>query len=96
MAVSTKKVLIDLVHHFDDDSRTVLIDGEDTGVKFDSSLGVHLHGMMIGHLSSRDKTWVFESLDAEKFDSGILVNDYHWKNLEFAEMKVAEFIHAKG
>lgn len=76
-----------LFHNYHDDSRHVS-DDKGNVIGFDSSLNVKKNIVQVGWIKS-NKTFYFESINGEKFDTNIPVNDWHWKNLEDAEIKIA-------
>lgn len=85
-----------LTHDYDDDSRSVLTgDGKTQLLRFDSSCGVHQNGKKIGVLSSRDDVWSFvpfEETGLGKFVTSQPIRDYHWLNMQRAEIEVAQHL----
>ena len=82
-----------LTHNYNDDSRSVVTRDGVKLLRFDSSLGVHQGGRKIGVLTSRDDVWGFESLEGGgKFTTTQSINDWHWRNLQRAEVEVAQHL----
>ena len=84
-----------LTHNYNDDSRSVLNEEGKRLLRFDSSCGVHKDGKKIGALSSRDNVWSFEPFPEtglEKFVTSQPIRDYHWLNIQRAEIEVAQHL----
>lgn len=84
-----------LTHNYDDDSRSVLDEQGRRLLSFDSSCGVHRGSEKIGTLSSRDDNWSFQPFEETglgKFVTSQPIRDYHWLNLQRAEIEVAQHL----
>lgn len=84
-----------LTHDYDDDSRSVIDEDGNEKLRFDSSCGVHQNGKKIGSLSSRDDVWSFvpfEETGLGKFVTSQPIRDWHWLNLQRAEIEVAQHL----
>lgn len=87
-----------LMHCTDTDARHVQDGDGKTLLTFDSSLGVWRDGKQIGCMQSRgdpsaDPTWFFKPVaSGEDYNTHVIVNGWHWRNLELAEVKVAEHL----
>ena len=84
-----------LTHDYNDDSRSVIDEEGKALLRFDSSCGVHQGNKKIGTLSSRDDVWSFEPFSETglgKFVTSQPLRDYHWVNLQKAEIEVAQHL----
>lgn len=90
---------ISLAHHREDDSRSVINDDGAVLLRFDSSCGVWQGNKKIGTLNDRKGMWTFipfiETARVsvrESFATSQPIRDYHWFNLQKAEVEVAQHI----
>ena len=84
-----------LTHNYDDDSRSLFNEAGDALIRFDSSCGVYQAGKKIGTLISRDDNWSFQPFEEtglSKFVTSQPIRDYHWLNLQRAEIEVAKHL----
>lgn len=83
-----------LTQNYDDDSRSVFNEDGKCVLKFDSSLGVHQDGKLIGRLSSSTDKWRFvPNIDSlGEFVTSQPIRDYHWVNIQCAEIEVAQHL----
>lgn len=81
-----------LLHINSDDSRAVTTLEDPTAVllRFDCCLNILRNGEHIGSLFSFPGTWHIQLTDGREEDTGVAVNDYHWKNIELAEVEAAK------
>lgn len=83
-----------LSHDLDDDSRTVyeLLD-EIPLIRFDSSMRIYDGSKeYIGGFSSMNNMWELTRPSVENVDLKVPVNQYHWKNIENAEIEAAKVL----
>lgn len=81
-----------LTHDLDDDSRDVHeLSDEKMLLRFDSSMRIYnAEKQYIGGFSSMNNTWSLTRPGMEDHDLKVPVRDYHWKNIEDAEIEAAK------
>ncbi len=92
-----------LMHCTDTDDRHVMQqkDGK-LLLTFTCDLAVLKDGKRVGKMSNlverdRPATWGFFPADGSTcFKTGVLLNDYHWRNIELAEVEIAKHLLKGG
>jgi hypothetical protein len=81
-----------LTHDLDDDSRNVHeLSDEKMLLRFDSSMRIYdSEKKYIGGFSSMNNTWSLTRPDMDDLDLKVQVRDFHWKNIEDAEIEAAK------